>query len=165
KRVRGREHEGQALCDPLEAGKRFSPALLPGPATRPEWPRKSWPPRPARSGAARQACSRTGGSALIVQSRATLLVPAIRLSDGGNLFGHINAYRAPGDAAAAADTAGDIELVIPGSKFMSEPLAITAADAGPEVAAVHVGKFRVETAIPAADALGIFQAQVGDVLH
>src|SRR5437870_3323602 len=102
---------------------------------------------------------------LLVRSWTAPLTLAVRRPDGRDLLGHVDADRAPGDAAPATDTARDIELVKPGGELVGEPLPVAAPDARPEVTAMYPGELGIEAAIPPADALRVFQAQVSDVFH
>src|SRR5438132_13379509 len=71
---------------------------------------------------------------------------AIRCPDRRDLLGDVDADRAPCDTTAAADTARDIELVVPGGELVRKPLPIAPADRRAKVAAVNTSKLRVEAA-------------------
>src|SRR5512139_718040 len=55
-----------------------------------------------------------------------------------DLFGEINADRAPGDAAAAAYAAAAAELVVPGRELVRQPLAVAGTNVGSHVDAVQM---------------------------
>src|SRR5262249_6802996 len=86
-------------------------------------------------------------------------------ADGGDLFGDIDAYGAPGNAATAADAAGAAELIDPGGQLVGEPLAITCPMRGAHAASVHVGVPHREAGVPAAPPRGLFPGEVGGVLN
>ena len=69
--------------------------------------------------------------------------------DRGHFLGDVDADRAPGDAAAAADAARGAELVDPARQLVRHPLAIARLPFGPHAAAMDVGKIQREARIPA----------------
>ena len=50
--------------------------------------------------------------------------PPLGRADRRQLLGHVDPDRAPGDAAAAADAARAVELVVPGAELVGQPLAV-----------------------------------------
>jgi len=68
----------------------------------------------------------------------------------GDFLGQIDPDWAPGDAATATDTAAGIELVVPGSQFVGQPLTVARADGVSCWGTGGVGKVGVEARVPAA---------------
>ena len=86
-------------------------------------------------------------------------------ADRGQLLGHVDPDRAPGDAAPAADAAGGAELVVPGAELVRQPLAVARAAAGPDRAAVDVASSRPSSTSPRrGGARRVWPVEVGDVL-
>ena len=85
-------------------------------------------------------------------------------ANGAHLLGDVDADRAPGDAAAAADAAGRVELVPPGRELVGHPLAIARLRRGADAAAVDVGEIHGEAGVPAPRALGARAGEVARVL-
>src|SRR5271157_4675400 len=85
-------------------------------------------------------------------------------ANGPDLFGDIDAYRTPGDAAAAADAAGAAELVMPGGQFVSQPLAVARPGRGADAAAMNVGIVHGETDVLPPPPFGHGAGQVSDIL-
>src|SRR3954453_14835203 len=75
-------------------------------------------------------------------------------ADRADLFGDIDANRAPRDAAAAADAAGCAELFDPACQFVGHPLPVARARRGPHRTAMDVGEILREAGIPAPRPLG-----------
>ena len=73
-----------------------------------------------------------------------------------NFFSDVDAHRAPGNAAAATNTAGRSKLIDPRGQLVGEPLTISGAGAGPDITAVDVRKIEVEAGIPQPPSLGVF---------
>src|SRR5690242_19366268 len=82
-----------------------------------------------------------------------------------DLFGDVDAHRAPHDAPPAADAARAAELVVPGAQLVGEPLPVPAAGGVADRAAVDVGEVQVEAGGPVLPPLRMVAAEVGDVLH
>ena len=72
------------------------------------------------------------------------------LADGRRLLGEVDAHRAPGDAAAAADAARRVELVPPGRQLVGEPLPVARRGGGAHRPAVQVRVVEVEARRPGA---------------
>ncbi len=68
--------------------------------------------------------------------------------DRGQLLGDVDADRAPGDAAPAADAPRGAELVDPGAELVREPLAVARPGRGPDGAAVDVASSRPRSRSP-----------------
>src|SRR5579859_591321 len=83
---------------------------------------------------------------------------------GGHFLGDVDASRAPGDTAAAADAPGRAELVVPGTQLVADPLAVPAGPGLAHAAAVQVREGQLEAGSPVLPALGVLAGQVGDVL-
>ena len=77
------------------------------------------------SSPAKNGCSLTMRSSPDLHGVASSMRLAV--ADGAHLLGDVDADRAPGDAAAAADAAGRAELVDPGGELVGHPLAIARA--------------------------------------
>src|SRR5690349_21921810 len=91
-------------------------------------------------------------------------IGSVRCSDRGQLLGHVDADRAPGDAAPAADAAGRAELVVPGAELVRQPLAVARPARRPDAAAVDVGVVDRVAGVPDPRALGALAREVGRVL-
>src|SRR5210317_900046 len=110
---------------------------------------------------AKNGCSRSSSSSGLSVS---MPFSSGALPDGIGLFGDVDADRAPGDAAPAADAAGVAELVVPGGELVGQPLAVAAARRVADHTAGDVGVRRVEAGVPAPRAGRRSAAQVGLVL-
>src|SRR5579872_5616827 len=91
-------------------------------------------------------------------------VTAILHLNGGNLCGDVNAHGAPGDAAAAADTARAAELIPPGRELVRHPLAVAGARGRVDAPSVDVRMGSGEAGVPPARPFGCFPGEVGCVL-
>ena len=87
-----------------------------------------------------------------------------RGADGARLLGDVDADRAPGDAAAAADAAGGVELIPPAGELVRHPLAVARLRRGAHAAAVDVGEVHGEAGVPAPGAFGLAAGKVAGVL-
>ena len=74
--------------------------------------------------------------------------PSPSCADGRGLLGQVDADRAPGDAAAAADAARGVELVPPGRQLVGQPLPVARRGRGPHRPTVQVGVVEVEARRP-----------------
>ncbi len=74
---------------------------------------------------------------------------------------HVDADRAPRDAAPAAHAAVGAELVDPGAELVGQPLAVAVTDAGPEVAVRDAREVEREAGGPATLRLARRASQVG----
>ena len=109
-------------------------------------------PQPATSrGAPARSPAKNGLSAIRLH-RSSASAPRIA---GADLLGDVDAHRAPGDAAAAADAARAAELVEPGGELVGHPLAVARPRRRPHAAAVDVGEVEREAGVPASPALGV----------
>ena len=89
---------------------------------------------------------------------------SIGRTDRGDLLGDVDADRAPGDAAAAADAPGRAELVVPGAELVRHPLPVARASRGPDAAAVDVRVVDREARVPDTPPLRLAAGEVGLVL-
>src|SRR5689334_22897007 len=69
-------------------------------------------------------------------------------ADRADLFGDIDANRAPRNAAAATDAARGAELLDPACQLVRHPLPVARARRRPHCAAVDVGEVLREAGIP-----------------
>ena len=77
---------------------------------------------------------------------------AVGRPDRRGLLGDVDTYRAPGDASAAADAAGRVELFPPRPELVGHPLAVPAAHRLSNRTAVDVREIAREAGCPFADA-------------
>src|SRR5262245_46879459 len=82
------------------------------------------------------------------------------LPDSPDLFGDINAYRAPRDAAAATNTARSLKLIDPGCQFVSHPLPVARESGRPYSTSMDVRMRRRETRVPPPPALGMITGEI-----
>lgn len=87
------------------------------------------------------------------------------LAEGLDFFGEVYSYGAPGDAAAAPDTAGCAELIDPGCQFVCEPHAIAVFGCGPEIFPVNIAMVRCEAGIPNPGMFRLLKVQRGRFFH
>src|SRR5215475_7207830 len=104
----------------------------------------------------RNGCSRSSGSSVTGLS--------LLRADRGDLLGDVDADRAPGDAAAAADAARRAELIDPGGELVRHPLPVAGPVGDPHRATVKVGVVHGEAGIPGPLQLRLRPGQIGDVL-
>src|SRR4051794_3910516 len=89
----------------------------------------------------------------------------IALSDRARFFRDVDAHRAPGDAAPAADAARAAELVDPRGELVRHPLAIAGAGRRPHRTPVDVRVVDGEAGVPTLPALDALTGEIGGVLH
>src|SRR5450759_987649 len=125
--------------------------------------KRSLTAHPAISASCSGASPANTGEAAI-SSSSVRIARELAVADRPCLLGDVDADRAPGDAATAADAAGAAELVDPGRELVRHPLAVARARGAADRAPVDVRVVDREARVPALVALDVLAGEVGDVL-
>ena len=87
-----------------------------------------------------------------------------RFANGAYFLRDVDSYRAPGDAATAADAARGTKLIDPGCQFVRHPLAVARFCGSPDTAAGDVGKIHVKARVPLAPSLSMLAGEIRNIL-